>query len=334
MEKNHTVALIGCGYWGANYVNTLAEMPNIRLKYLCDIKEPQKVSLRRKAEKFATDYFKVIDDPEVESVIIATPTANHYEHARAALTAGKNVLVEKPMTPTTAQARVLTDEALKQGKTLMVGHIFMYHPAVTRFKEYLDQGELGKIKSMTARRLSLGPVRTSENVIWDLMPHDISMFLYLNNTRPMCINAVGQAFNRRLEDIATLSIKFDNEAFGSITASWMSPLKVRDLTIVGDKKMGIFDDTGVSKLAIYDKGATLNGSPANPADYAVNYREGDVTLPHVSAESPLAAQCKHFFECIETGREPRSNGRNGELVVKILEAADESLHSHGKEVKL
>lgn len=326
----HNVALIGCGYWGKNYAHTLSGLKDVNLRFIADPLGPK---LRLASQPvFVKDYRVALQDKGIDSVVVATPTETHYNIAREAIISGKNVLVEKPITYQPEFAGRLTQLANETGKVLMVGHIFMYNPAVQRLKKIVDQGELGKILFMNARRLSLGPIRQSENVMWDLAPHDLSMFTYLSNVRPVSVSAIGAAFYNCLEDAVSLSLRFEDKSFATLAVSWINPLKIRDLVVVGDKKMCLFDDTAVNKLQIYDKG--VSRSQGDPTDYAITYREGDVLLPKISSESPLGLQCKHFFECVETGKRPLSDGRNGELVVKILDAAQRSLKAKGVEIEI
>ena len=322
------IALIGCGYWGNNYFETLKKMSSVAIKYVCDMKKPFELQ-----EKFTDNYKEAIEDEEVNSIVIATPTKTHYEIAKYALEHGKNVLVEKPMTSSSKEAEDLIKIAEENNKILMVGHTFMYNPAVNALKSCIEKGELGKILSINARRLNLGPIRKEENVMWDLAPHDISMFLYLANSSPHKVSASGAKFIGNHEDIITLNLKMKNNVFSTATVSWIYPLKIRDLVIVGDKKMAIFDDTNVNKLAIHDLGVEkIEDAYKNFHDYAITYREGDIILPKISGKKPLDIQCNHFIECIRDNKKPLSDGKNGLEVVRVLECAQKSLNNNGAEV--
>ncbi|MFH1500740.1 MAG: Gfo/Idh/MocA family oxidoreductase [archaeon] len=328
------LALVGAGYWGSNYIKTLRDTKEADLRWVCDSRNP-KIAIPS-GTRFTQNYREVLDDSEVRGVVIATPTNTHYELAKEALEAGKHVLVEKPMTHNVERAIGLVDIAEKSGKQLLVGHTFLYNPAVQQLKSYIDDGELGRILSMSARRLSLGPIRDKDNVLWDLAPHDISMFLYLTDDKVKSVNATGASLEvpkQGLEDIITLSLNFDKGVYATLTASWMYPLKMRDLVVVGDKKMAIFDDIALNKLAIYDKGVEEIGD-VNLQDYSITCREGEIRMPKVIGTSPLEVECSHFIKCIREGIKPLSDGKIGLEVVRVLSAAQQSLKNNGEAVFL
>ena len=331
------VAIIGIGDWGRNLVRNFYEIEKVNLKVCCDLDMNALEKIREKypSVRITTDYGEVIEDKEVDAVVIATPTQTHFDLAKKALEAEKHVLVEKPLTLSHTQAQELVDLAKEKEKKLMVGHLLEYHPAVMEMRRRLSQNEIGEIYYLYSERLNLGKVRTSENALWCLAPHDISVMLYLLNTEPVEVSAYGGVFlqkKEKIEDVVFVSIRFESGVVGNLHLSWLDPNKVRRITLVGSKKMIVFDDMETrDKLKIFDKGVIKN----NLEDRVeFNVRYGDINIPKIDASEPLKLECLHFIDCIEKNKTPRSDGKDGLRVVRILEAAQESLNKGGIPIKM
>ncbi len=331
------VAVIGCGYWGSKHVRVFHELPQARLAAVADPSEARRAHAERTypATPTVADYHDVLRDAAIQGVVIATPVSTHYQLAREALLAGKDVLVEKPLTDNAAEARELCLLADRLGRVLMVGHTFMYNPAVEYLKNLVSSGALGAIFYADAARLNLGLFQRDTNVIWDLAPHDLSILLYVLGAEPEAIRARGVSHigARRQIDVASLDLAFPGGMVGNIRVSWLDPCKVRSVTIVGSNKMAVFNDVASDeKVRVYDRGVDLPHQTDSFGDFHLSYRHGDVTLPHIPAAEPLAVECAHFVECIRERKTPRSDGWSGHQVVQLLEAAHVSLARDGASV--
>jgi len=283
-----------------------------------------------------TSYDEVLKDPEVQAVIIATPAPSHYALAKQALMHGKDVYVEKPFVLDVAHGRELIELARTGERILMVGHLLEYHPVVNHLRDLIKSGELGEIYYIYNQRLNLGTVRGDENAMWNFAPHDVSAILYLLGREPSDVSARGQSYLQRgIEDVVFMTLNFNDKAMAHIHVSWLDPHKVRKLTIVGSRKMAVFDDLeGTEKLRIYDKGAAAGGSDYNTFAEYVTLRFGDITIPYVKVGEPLRAECQHFLECVRTRRQPVSDGLDGLRVIQVLDAAQRSLQQNGLPVAL
>jgi predicted dehydrogenase len=282
---------------------------------------------------YTQDYRQMLDNPEIDAVCIATPIRTHYKLVKEALEAGKHVLVEKPLTAGSDEALELCKLAQSKGLILMVGHTFEYNPAVEKLRELVHSGELGDIYYIDSARLNLGLFQRDINVLWDLAPHDFSIVSFvLGGDEAFRVTARGAAhIMPNIHDVVFTEARFPNNIYANIHVSWLDPCKVRRTTIVGSKKMAVFNDLPTTeKIRIYDTKVTMPTEDGSGAFNTVNYFTGDITIPHVSAAEPLRVECKHFLECISTGRIPRSDGWTGLKIVKMLEAADESLKSDSR----
>ncbi|MGH3117316.1 MAG: Gfo/Idh/MocA family protein [Gaiellales bacterium] len=326
------VAVVGVGGWGKNLARNYFQIPDCSLKYICDLSRPRLEELRRQLPGTAiTPRFEdLLADPELHACVIATTASTHYALAKAALRAGKDVYVEKPFVLEVPQAEELVRIAEQEGRILMVGHLLEYHPVVGRLKGMIDSHELGDVYYMYNQRVNLGTVRDDENALWSFAPHDVSALLYLLGKEPTDVTARGQSYLRRgIEDVVFITLNFDDAALAHIHVSWLDPHKIRKMTIVGSKKMVVFDDMeNTEKLKIYDKSAAHNADYNTFAEY-VTLRFGDITIPHLRIDEPLQLECQHFLECIRERRQPRSDGRDGVRVVKVLAAAQRSLEKNG-----
>ncbi|MGQ0430504.1 MAG: Gfo/Idh/MocA family protein [Gammaproteobacteria bacterium] len=331
------VAVVGIGGWGKNLARNFAEIAHAHLKYVCDLDEKRRVDFASRYPRVTpvADFEVVLKDPDVRGVVIATTAPRHFELARMALEAGKDVFVEKPLVLNSADARELIGLAETRGRLLMVGHLLEYHPVVNRLKEMVAGEELGKLHYVYAQRLNLGTVRGDENAMWNFAPHDISSILYVLGREPTDVAARGQCYLQKgIEDIVFLTLNFGDEMLAHIHVSWLDPHKIRRLTFVGNRKMAVFDDLEpTEKLKIYDKGAQVNPDYGSYAEY-VSLRFGDITMPYIKMSEPLRIECLHFLDCIRERKAPVSDGYDGLRVVQVLEAAQESLLQNGRPVRL
>lgn len=331
------VAVVGIGGWGKNLARNYFEMPDVNLRYVCDLDADklELAAIRHPGCHTTSRYEDLLEDPELDAVVIATTAPSHYSLSKAGLEAGKDVYVEKPFVLDVGEARELTAFAEERGRILMVGHLLEYHPVVVRLKQMIDDGELGDIHYVYSQRLNLGTVREDENALWNFAPHDISSILYLLGKEPIDVTARGQSYIRKgVEDVVFLTMSFADNSIANIHVSWLDPHKVRKLTIVGSDKMAVFDDLeGAEKLRIYDKGAQYTSDYNTFAEY-IGLRFGDITVPFIQTGEPLRAECQHFVDCVAKRTQPTSDGYDGIKVVSVLAAADESLKNNGKLVKI
>jgi predicted dehydrogenase len=331
------VACVGLGYWGPNVLRCFAQLAGCKVSVCCDLDEPQLAVVHRAYPgiDLTEKYAEPLARPDVDAVVITTPAATHYAMARAALEAGKHVFVEKPLATNVHEGEELVKLAERLGRILFVGHLLVYHPAVTWLREYLGRGELGDVLYMYASRVNLGQVRVEENALWSLGPHDISMILHLLGQDPIEVQATGQSYVREgVEDVVFVTLRFPGRILAHVHVSWLDPHKVRKLTVVGSKKMAVFDDMeAAEKIRLYDKGVDVAEDGSTLRD-SLAVRSGDIRIPRISAEEPLAIECRHFLECVRTGRRPLTDGWNGLRVLRVLHAADVSLQAGGRAIAL
>ena len=327
------VGIIGGGYWGSKHIRNFHEVPEANLSMVCDLdkRRLQQVQTLYPYVKTTSDFGDLLRD-SLDAVVIATPVNTHYPLAREALLNDKHVLVEKPMTTSSVEAKELIELAESRKKVLMVGHTFVYNPAVDYLRKLVQSGELGDIYYINSARLNLGLFRTDVNVVWDLAPHDTSIIFYLLDKEPLSISARGAGhIDPDVCDVAYLELRFPGETLVNIQVSWLDPCKVRLMTIVGSKKMALYDDVSENeKIRIYDKGLTVNGDNGKLTAWPPSYRYGDVTIPFISNAEPLKVQTKDFLDCISNGKRPKSDGSIGLKVVKVLELANKSLMNGGR----
>jgi predicted dehydrogenase len=332
-----TVAVIGAGYWGPNLVRNFATLPQCQLKVVCDQDRQVLDRLRPLYPQLylSLDWREVLSWPEIQAVVIASPTSTHYEMALEALKKGKDVFVEKPLASTVAEAEKLSAEAERRDRILMVGHLMLFHPALARLKELIDQGELGEIFYLYFRRVNLGKIRKNENALLSFAPHDISMALYLLGAEPTEVWARGEAYVQPdVEDVVFLNMNFPGKVMAHIHVSWLDPHKRRELTVVGSKKMAVFNDISTTEpIRVYDKGILEPGTYVSYGD-SLGIRIGDIWIPRVDMQEPLRLQCLHFLECVEKRKQPLTDGRHGIQVVRVLEKAQQSLKRKGVPIRL
>lgn len=331
------IGVIGCGAWGANLVRNFYENPEANLLYCCD-SNPE--ILRNIAQKYpevntVSNLEKVLDNKDIQAVVIATPLATHFQIAKKALEAKKHVYIEKPITSSSEEAKELINTAQGVRRHLMVGHLLKYHPAVAKLKELIRSKELGEVYYIYSQRVNLGKIRKDENALWSFAPHDVSVILYLLEEEPETVNAVGESYLQKdIEDVVFVTLRFKDKRIAHIQLSWLDPHKIRKVTIVGSKKMAVFDDMETTeKIKIYDKGAVLPGQFLSYAE-TITLREGDIYIPYLKMEEPLKIECQHFLDCIQRNKKPLTDGEDGLRVVRILEAAQKSLMNQGRPVRL
>lgn len=334
------IGVIGCGYWGAKHIRNFHELAEANLSVVCDLDENRLRQVRTQYPYVRTtsNFGDLIKD-DVDAVVIATPVNSHYRLAKEALLHDKHVLAEKPITNSSQQALELIELADMHNKVLMVGHTYEYHPAVDFLRQLVESGELGEIYYINAARLNLGLFRPDVNVLWDLAPHDTCIVLSLLGQEPISVSARGSGYiDAAVCDVAYMELRFPNETLAHIHVSWLDPCKVRQITVVGSKKMVIYNDVSdAEKIRIFDKGVAIN-SINNINDkfgaWPHEYRYGDVTIPYISNSEPLKLECSHFLQSIAEGGNPRSDGWSGLMVVNILEEADKSLQNGGQREKI
>ena len=283
-----------------------------------------------------SDFGEILATDAIQAVVLAVPAVAHFDLARRALRAGKHVYVEKPISLSYAHATELTELAESHGLVLMVGHLMEYHPALQVLKDLVESGELGDVYYVYSERVNLGVVRKDENALWSLAPHDISMILHLLDTEPVNVSARGACYlQESIEDVVFVNLHFADGKMAQIQVSWLDPHKVRKLTLVGSKKMVVFDDVeSAEKVRIYDKAAEREATSYESYGDSITLRFGDVTIPHLRMAEPLKIECQHFVDCVKSGTTPMSDGRDGMRVVRVLEAAQQSLEMGGKPVEL
>jgi predicted dehydrogenase len=322
-----SIGVLGLGYWGPNLARNFAALPDAEVTWLCD-GDPAALERQRSAHpaaKLTGDFDQLLADPTLDAVVIAAPVPAHAELALKSLAAGKHVFIEKPIGSTLAEAEQVAEAAAASDRIVMVDHLLEYHPAVIKLRQLIADGELGDIRYVYSTRLNLGKLRTDENALWSLGPHDVSVALSLIDQEPHDISAHGESYmNPGVEDVVFGYLRFPTGVAAHIHLSWLDPHKERRITVVGSKRMATFDDMSIEgKLTIYDKGFDENYE--SYGEYLA--RSGDVTMPQISNEEPLRIVCRHFVECIQTGQTPLTDAASGLRTVRVLEGLQNSLDS-------
>jgi predicted dehydrogenase len=331
-----TVAQIGCGYWGPNLLRNLDALRDCRVKYVAEASAERRafVTQNYPAVETVDSACTVLGDPEVDAVVIATPASTHAPLALDAIAAGKHVFVEKPLAMSVAEAEMLGRAAADRGVVLMAGHTFLYNAAVTYLRNLVSSGALGDIYYIYAQRLNLGVVRNDVDALWNLAPHDVSIINYILGQAPEQVQATGTDYLQPgIADVVFMQLQYPGRVRASIQVSWLDPNKVRRMTVVGSRKMVVYDDVADDKIAIYDKGID-SYVPAMAFDKGtpLKYRNGEVVLPRIEFVEPIRVQLQHFLRCVATGETPLSGAANGRDVVAVLEAASSSMLAGGAAV--
>jgi predicted dehydrogenase len=332
------IAIVGLGYWGPNWVRNFSDIHGIERVVCCDFSRQRLDHIKgRYPSVVVTEQLdQVLNDPDIDAVVVATPVNTHFDIASRCLKAGKSTLVEKPLSTSSEEAEQLIRMARERHLTLMSGHTFEYSAPVIKIRALIDSGELGDIFYISSVRANLGLFRHDVNVAWDLATHDISIILMLLGKMPIEVTCQGQShYHDHVEDVALLTLRFADNVIAFVHVSWLDPNKIRRTTIVGSRKMLVYDDTALQeKVRVYDKGVTKHPYYDTFGDFQLSYRYGDVNIPLIDDPEPLKVECDHFVDCITRGVSPNSDGQSGLRVVKVLEAADRSLRSHGQPVAL
>lgn len=322
------IGVVGCGYWGPNLVRNLVASEGCETVACCDLDRRRLEGLKRRypAVELWDDASALLDDETLDGVMIATPLSHHYPLARQALEKGKHVFVEKPLTADTDEAAELVELARARRRTLMVGHTFLYSPPVRKIGEIIRSGELGEIYYISSTRVNLGLHQKDISVVWDLAPHDLSMIFYWLGETPCKVTATGKDFVQPgIPDVAFVSMEFPSGAISSVNVSWLSPSKLRQTTIVGSRKMLVYDDTAnVENVKIFDKGVDFK-DPETFGEYHLSYRTGDIVSPKIEIQEPLATEVGEFLNAVRTGDAPFTDGVDGLRVVEVLAAATRAM---------
>jgi predicted dehydrogenase len=333
------VAVLGAGQWGPNLIRNFHNKQTSEVVWIidCDAARLDEVHARFPDIQVGEDADQALRDPSVHAVVVATPTSTHYTLAKEALERGKHVLVEKPLTTEVKQGLGLLELATSRRLVLMVGHVFIYNSAIRRVKEYLDAGHLGKLYYVLMVRTNLGPIRLDVNAAWDLAAHDLSITNYWLNAEPLSVSAIGGTWiNQGIEDAVFATLRYPQGVLVNLHASWLNPRKARDITVVGERRMLTFDDMNLNEpLRIYDKQLNDVRTRRTYVDSFDSFRasvpEAHITVPKVPVGEPLAMQCAHFLNCIVTGKQPLTGGREAVAVVRALEAMQRSIRAGGHE---
>ena len=333
------VAVIGCGYWGPNLIRNFSTTPGAELVAICDLQPERLAKFKAQYPSVETtsDYAALLARDDLDAVAIATPVSTHFPLAKAALAAGKHVMVEKPMTATVAEAQELVALAEVKQRVLMVDHTFAYTGAVRKIRDMVQAGQLGELLYYDSVRINLGLFQSDVNVLWDLAVHDLAIMDFALGQEPVAVSATGHAhLAGQHEDIAYLTCFFESNLIAHLHLNWLSPVKIRRTIIGGDKQMAVYDDLEPSeKLKIYDRGANLQEAGAESLRrQKIDYRMGDMYAPHIAPGEALQCNTAHFIDCIENHRTPLTDGQAGLRVVRILEAATESMRRRGEPVSV
>jgi len=332
-----TVGVIGCGYWGPNLIRNFINIKDAEVKSCSDLREERLSHMKRLYPSIETtkEYGEIIADPDIDAVVIATPVSTHFEIARQALETGKHVFCEKPLAQSVDQGVSMVDLADDRDRVLMVGHTFVYTAAVNKIKELINSGELGDIYYISTSRVNLGLFQEDINVVWDLAPHDVSIMNYILGSRPEAVSAVGHSYIQPgIQDVSFVTIRFPGSILSNLHVSWLNPNKIRKTTVVGSKKMLVYDDiSSLEKIRIYDKGVDVIPHYDTFGEFQLSYRYGDIHIPKLDDAEPLKNECQHFIDCIG-GKEPRSSGRHGLEVLLVLDAIDRSMSANGSEIEI
>jgi predicted dehydrogenase len=332
------IAVVGCGYWGMNYVRIFNELVESRVVAVCDQSADRlkEVSRRFPGVYLTTQVDDAASQPGVEAVVVCTEATTHFNVTRRLLLAGKHILVEKPLTTIAAEAEKLIDLAESNSAILMVGHTFLFNSGVLKVKEYMQKSD-GRVYYLYARRTNLGPIRRDVNALWDLAPHDIAIFNFLLNSTPQWVSAVGGKVLRNCrDDVGFISLGYPDNVLAHVHVSWADPDKAREVVVVKSDKRIVFNDlNGIEQVRVFEKGVSpVEQEPLNYGEFRFEIRDGDIISPRIEPVEPLKHQCRHFLECVRTGKRPMSSGVEGRDVVRVLEAVNRSIELKGLQVEV
>jgi predicted dehydrogenase len=332
------VAVIGCGYWGVNHVRVFSEMPDAALRAACDASpiRLREISARYPSITVTDDLEEVLARDDIEGVVVATGAHVHFDVAARALRAGKHVLVEKPLTTSSDHAEELIALSEETQRLLVVGHTFLYNPAVRKVKEHISSEDFGELHYLYARRTNLGPIRYDVNAVWDLASHDVSIFNYLLDATPTWVSAVGaRCLRNGREDVGFVSLGYPGGTVAHVHVSWAEPNKVREVVVVGSDNRVVFNDVDpLEPVRVFFKGvrAVPGEEPTSYGEHRLHLRDGDILSPAIPFTEPLKHECGHFLHCIRRGERPFTTAYDGRDVVRVMEAIDESIRRRGTPV--
>ncbi|MFN2377033.1 MAG: Gfo/Idh/MocA family protein [Candidatus Binatia bacterium] len=336
-QEDIVLGVVGCGHWGPNHIRAFLSLPGARVTRAVDPGAARREHMEKvhTGLKTSADLGPLLEDGNIHAVVVATPAASHYEIVRAALEAGKHVLCEKPLCLTSRECDDLDGLARRRSLVLMTGHIFLFNSGIVKLRELVTSGELGAIHYATAVRTNLGPIRQDVNVAFDLAAHEVSIFNYLFDAVPGRVAAVGRAcLTDRTEDVVFATLWYPGGLIASVTASWLSPKKIREITLVGDLKMATWNDLATGPVAIHDQGARVEPYYENFGEFQLSVREGDVTIPRLSPEEPLRRQAQFFLDAVRSGSAGLCDGEKAWEVVRTLEAMSDSIRRDGAPVDI
>ncbi|MCM8775512.1 MAG: Gfo/Idh/MocA family oxidoreductase [Candidatus Omnitrophica bacterium] len=332
------LGVIGCGQWGPNHIRNFTNLANCRVLACADLNDKRLKSMKVLFRTIhpTKDYLEIIRHPKIDAVVVATPSSTHYRIVKECLTAGKDVLCEKPLCLKKSEAKELIDLAGSLKKILMVGHVFLFNAGIRKLNELIRSGECGRIYYLHAKRTNLGPFRTDVNAVWDLASHDISICNYLLNAMPVDVSARGGKYLQAgIEDVAFVCLKYPMGILANIHVSWLDPKKVRQLTVVGDKQMIHWDDLdNVGPIKCYDRKVEPHYYYETFGEFYLLAKEGNITIPKLNLHEPLKAQAVHFLECVQSRKEPTSDGKTGLDVIRVIDAIQKSLAHEGTPVPI
>ena len=333
-----SVGVVGLGYWGPNLARNFSQLAGCRPGGLCDLDGDRLEKMRTLHPTIPRfrDFHEMLESTDLDAIAVATPVRQHFHLAKAALLAGKHVLVEKPLASTAGECEELIDLAARRNLILMAGHTFLYSASIRMIHDIIGAGDLGEIRYINSQRLNLGLFQKDINVVWDLAPHDLSIILHLLGRIPVSVNCQGNAHvTPGIEDVANVSLVFQNGQFATIQSSWLEPRKVRQMTIVGTRKMLVYDDIQpIEKIRIYDARVERPPHYDSFGEFQYSYHYGDCYIPRIDQSEPLRQMCRHFLDSIASGTPPLTCGERGLEVVRILEACSASLQANGAPVPI
>lgn len=332
-----SIAVVGCGYWGPNLIRNFHSHDGCRMRVMCDLDTTRLAHLKSvyPSVECERDFDKIVADKEIDAIAIATAVRLHHKLAKKAIEAGKHVFIEKPMASSSAECEELISLAAEKGIVLMVGHTFLYSPAILKIKEIVEHGDIGDIRYICSRRLNLGLFQQDINVAWDLAPHDLSIILYIMGEFPHTVNCQGRSHvTPGIEDVTAMNLQFAHQRSAIVHSSWLDPRKVREITIVGSKRMIVYDDVEPQeKVKIFDARVERPPHYDTFAEFHYAYHYGDKYIPYIKQDEPLKTETRHFLDCIKTGADPITNGQGGLNVVRILEASTQSIKQGGAPIR-
>jgi len=334
------MGVIGCGYWGPNLLRNFHNNPEVELVAIAELdpKRLEQVGQMYPTVKKYSDHREIINDTSIDAVVVATPVSTHFPLGMEVIESGKHLFIEKPMAASSEECRKLNDAADKGGRVIMVGHTFLFSPAVRKIQEYMKNGDLGEVFYVSITRVNLGIFQKDVNVVWDLAPHDVAMLNHLFGANPKVVSANGRSYvqkDKGIEDVAFVTLEYPGNQIANVHVSWLDPNKIRKMTFVGSKQMLVYDDVDpTEKIKLYDKGVEIQQHYDNFGEFQLTLRSGDIYVPRVDTVEPLKIEAQHFVDVIKGEAEAISSGHHGLEVVEVLEKACESIKNDGQPIEM